>query len=163
MTQQSALLAASRRWWRSRRLLYVGILFALAVLGYWVHDWLFTPADLRRVQGVWEVYLRAGDDEEMKWGGRLSIDGRRYSWIDGPAKSGTFQFRLVPEERQFIVQRPATLSILGQTFPLPPLLFTPEDLSSSTYELGDESLSLDLQGNAEARLRPSLQLVRRKK
>src|SRR5687767_1713459 len=120
MTQQSAQTAVSRRWWRSRRLMYVGILLALAVVGYWIHDWLFTPADLRRIQGTWEVYMKVGDIVDMKWVGRLSIDGRRYTWIDGLAKSSSFQVRLVPVERRFIVQRPAKLTILGQAFPLPP-------------------------------------------
>lgn len=138
----------TRRWYQRRLLRYLAVLLLAFVGAYFAWDALLTPADLRRMQGTWEVFESAGTDQK-RWVGRLSISARRYKWVDGTGKSGSFHFDIDSERQEFIRRDPEQLQILSETVSLPTWLHRPRGSAVLHYQFSGANFTLRAAGVEE--------------
>ncbi|GEM_PF-5888193 len=130
-----------RRWWRSRKLVYLGLLLIGAVVSAWLLDWLLMPDDLRRLQGAWKtVRTITRGKEELAPFDRLVFSGRRVTIVkNAGAIQNSFALEIHSDRRELVVYDEQKLTFLGMTFRLPLWLTrTPGAAEFAHYELTDK-------------------------
>ena len=138
-----------RRWWRSRKLVYLAVLIGLVIGGILLHDWLFMPEDLRRMQGTWKVAKVLTADDKLVDVGKPPIDitfvGRHVILHDDdrcPLEIRDGKFFLydisLDEERTYF----------GFKVHVPIWLRRPNRVIYGTYEYADQQLIFWLKGGA---------------
>src|SRR5262245_66101816 len=78
-----------QRWFRMRKLVYPLVLLAGCVIAYITWDALFMPADLRQMQGAWEVrHIDANGERANGYPQRVVINGRAVIPFDDQGNAG---------------------------------------------------------------------------
>lgn len=151
MEQQPATSVPRRRWWRSRKLIYLAVLIALAVGAYWLHEWLFMPEGLRRMQGSWKLVRFENDvfdglinEVGMAVGRYHTINGRR---LDIPYQVAEPLIIDVRGDRLLLYDPVDTeQEIFGWKIRVPTWLIRPKDCVYGTFECDDHRLVFWLKG-----------------
>jgi hypothetical protein len=143
-----------RRWHQSRKLRYGVALLIVAVGGVFLYPWLFMPADLRRMQGLWKV------DRILEDGKPGNVDGERFRFtgnivaiLDTQGNTTeTLSINLDGDLHQMTFYGPRVISLFGRAVNLPLWLARSSDVAETTsYELNEQGLILRARAHVQGR------------
>jgi hypothetical protein len=152
---RSATTAPARdtRWWPRRRWRWLAALAFLAVAGYFAFQWLFVPAELRRLQGHWKIVriIEDGKVVTITKMETIAIVGNRVTSFDEQGNAGEkFMVRVSAEHELSIFEPPETI-VFGWKIPLLLSSVKPDRAIVMQMEWKEEQLVLHFTGPEQAR------------